>query len=169
MRHLLPLSLLLNATLAAAGPIGRLPGAPVRPAVLPSMRVPLPVLPLTSLPGVSVPAANGGINLPGKPSPLPVPLPAELSAPAAAAPIMPGAPVAPAATSAAPIADSGEGFFMRWDLLDGEDDGLSPVFVPVVPGPKPLAPAGAMAELEYAADETPLELFDGGRTLVLAR
>ncbi len=166
MRHLLPLFLLLHAASAAAGPLGRLPVAPIRPAAFSSIRVPLPILPLTSLPGVSVPAANGGVNLPGKPSPLPVPLPAQLSAPA---PVVAGAPLAPAPAAAAPVTDTDEGFFMRWDLLDGEDDGLSPVYVPVVPGPKPLSPAGAMVELERAADEAPLEVFDGGRVLVLSR
>lgn len=168
MRHLLPLSLLLNATFAVAGPIGRLPVAPLRPVAAASIRMPLSILPLTSLPGVSMPAANGGVNLPGKPSPLPLPVPAELASPAPIIEAMSMLPAAPAA-AVAPVAGSGEGYFMRWDLLDGEDDGLSPVYVPVTPGPKPLAPAGAMVELERAADEAPFELFDGGRTLVLSR
>lgn len=148
MRHLLSLSLLLNAALASSAAFsGRVPTRPL-PLTLPIVR--LPSLPLTSLPGVSLPAANGGVNFPGKLPPLPVQLPIEVA---------PAADVKPAA-----FADDGdEGFFLRWDLLDG-DDGLAGALVPNVPSPKPLSPAGAMRELERVED-APFEGFDGSQRL----
>lgn len=146
MRHLLASALLLNAALASSAAFsGRLPA---RPLPLAAQTVRLPLLPLTTLPGVSLPAANGGVNFPGKLPPLPVQLPIE---------------VAPAAA-----AEASEGFFLRWDLLDG-DDGLAGALVPNAPSPKPLSPAGAMRELERVED-APFEGFDGSKLLpVFAR
>jgi hypothetical protein len=143
MRKLLPLALVLNAALASAAAFnGKIPSVSVPVAV---MRVPaLPILPLTQLPTVNLPAAQAGIELPGAPNPLPMRLPAEVSAPSSA--IEP-ARFAPAAVGAAPEA----GFFMRWDLLSG-DEGHANVMAPLKPAPKPLAPAGAMAELRHAAE-----------------
>lgn len=162
MRHLLPLSLLLNAALGhAAGFNGRLPARAL--GVTPSVSVDplkLPLLPLTQLPTVSLPAPSGGVELPGKPVPLPLIVPSQLPPPGLATPPAP-----------AEGASAGEGVVhLRWDLLDG-DDGLSPVAVPLQPGPKPLSPAGAMAELERAG-AAPSEAFDAGRldgSLVLSR
>lgn len=146
MRHLLASALLLNAALASSAAFsGRLPA---RPLPLAAQSVRLPILPLTTLPGVSLPAAQGGVNLPGKLPPLPIQLPVEVA---------PAAPVA-----AAPFAEEdGEGFFLRWDLLDG-DDGLAGALLPNAPSPKPLSPAGAMRELERVED-APFEGFDGSK------
>lgn len=163
MRHLLPLSLLLNAALGnAAGFNGRLPARAL--SLTPSVAVnplKLPMLPLTRLPSVSLPAASGGVELPGKPVPLPLIVPAQVTAP----------DFAPAALAPIEAGSAGEGVVhLRWDLLDG-DDGLSPAAVPLKPGPKPLSPAGAMAELEHAGS-APSEAFDAGRldrSLVLSR
>lgn len=158
MRHLLPLSLLLNAALgSAAGFTGRLPARALglTPS-LPVLPVTLPVLPMTQLPSARLPALSGGVELPGKPTPLPMQLPAQL--------------VAPLALEAAPLAPAEAGgpvIHMRWDLLDG-DDGLAAAMVPLKPGPKPLPPAGAMAELE-SASERPGQVFDAVRTPLALR
>jgi hypothetical protein len=160
MRHLLPLSLLLNAALgSAAGFTGRLPARAIglTPSI-PVLPVTLPVLPLTQLPSARLPAVSGGVELPGKPTPLPMQLPAELVAPAA----LEAAPLAPAE------AGGGVVLHLRWDLLDGDDDGLAGALVPLKPGPKPLPPAGAMAELEYAS-ERPGQVFDAVPTPLALR
>lgn len=156
MRKLLPLALFLNAALASAAPLpGKLPGAPLTPvfAVVPAR---LPMLVVTQLPSVKLPALHEGLQLPGKPSPLPLPLPAQLAE-------------APLAAPLAAAADGAGIFFLRWDLLDGDDDGLAGAMVPANPGPKPLPPAGAMAQLE-SAPAAPEQVFDALRPLAaLAR
>lgn len=153
MRHLLPLFLVFHAAPAlSAAFTGKIPGL-----VSPIAR--LPLNPSISLPGVNLPATQGGVGLPGKLPPLPVQLPVEV-APAAAP---------DAAGPAAAFLDDDASYFLRWDLLDGEDDGMAGALVPVAPGPKPLSPAGAMRELVFA-DEAPAEVFDAGRrTPLLAR
>lgn len=77
------------------------------------------------------------ISLPSKLPPLPLTLPAELreQGPAATAP------------------------FLRWDLLNDDNDGLDALLVPVGPEPKPLPPSGAMVQLKRAV-ETPGEIFE---------
>lgn len=153
MKKLLPLTLLLNAALSHAAAFnGKLPVSIPSFTVVP-MRLPsLPVLPLTGtrLPNVSLPAAQGGIELPGAPNPLPMQLPHELIVP----------------ERAVEAAHGHDQVFMRWDLLKGDDDGLAGALVPVTPNPKGFPPSGAMAELPTAVSadralETAELVFDG--------
>ncbi|MCM2304083.1 MAG: hypothetical protein NDJ72_05230 [Elusimicrobia bacterium] len=155
----------LPTTLGNIAPVV-LPGRPVMPMILPTVdaviAVPaikpvlnptaFPVIAPISLPVYPVPAI-GPVRLPGVPSPLPLPTPAALAAARRPAP-----------------SSVEEPFFINWSLLDDKGgDEAAAAMVPNDPGPRPLAPAGALNELRDLANGrdpirmTPVRLFDGGR------
>lgn len=89
-----------------------------------------PMLPAASFPSPSLPV-NFPRNLPGAWNHLPVELPAEAAVPVPK--------------------PSHDTYHLDWSFLDGGHD-VAHVASPVGPAPRPLPPAGAGAQLAYAAD-----------------
>lgn len=129
MRKLAPLLLALGLSAAAKAAT---PVAIVKINVTTvSTIIPLPM----SFPGVSRPAVILPAQLPGVPSPLPLPTPAVFKP-------------FPAALLVKPFsAPSTGGSFLDWSFLDKRDDDegdeAAGALVPADPGPKPMPPAGS--------------------------
>lgn len=138
---------------------------------------------------LKLPTVNGyAVELPGvKSLTVPLQMPGvTVSAPAAlpvvaariAVPALAPTPIALSVVKAAP--STGDHFALDWSLLDGTSGGKadkdgeehSGELVPVDPGPKPMPPAGAHAQLRDAtAGRKPIrmaaeKLFDGRRETI---
>ena len=108
-----------------------LSGAAAAPMAPSLMSMPLtPLAPALSLPSPSLPV-NFPRSLPGVWNHLPVELPAEAAVPVPR-----------------PAHDE---YHLDWSFLDGGHH-VAHVAIPVSPAPKPLPPAGAKAQLVYAAE-----------------
>lgn len=131
-----------------------LSGSAAAPMAASLQSMPLsPLLPAPMLPSPSLPM-NFPRTLPGVWNHLPVELPAEAAVPV---------PV--------PARDQ---YHLDWSFLDGGHD-VAHVANPQNPAPKPLPPAGARAQLVYAAEVVSHEivgaadaLYDNARALVVA-
>ncbi len=156
MRKLAPLLLGLGLSAAAKA------ATPVAIVKLNSTTI-TTIIPM-SFPGVSRPAVILPAQLPGIPSPLPLPTPAVFK------------PVPAALLAKNFSAPSTGGSFFDWSFLDKRDDDgeeAAGALVPADPGPKPMPPAGsALSELRDAIfgrepirvhAVKPEQLFDGRR------
>lgn len=168
MKNLITLSalvLLTPAVRAAVLPVEAaalpLSGASLSAAAAPSAAltlksVPLPLMPSApSLPSFPAPV-QGPMRLPGAERPLPLALPAQLP-------------------SALPASLPSSKYHLDWSFLDDQDGEASAAVVPAGPGPKPLPPSGAAAQLTFASRAAKKDLagvvsavFDRSRVLVSA-
>jgi hypothetical protein len=136
--------LLLSAAAAEAAvlPVRILPFAALSVGVAAAAAAPLALKALSlpsaplSLPSLPAPV-SGPMSLPGPASPLPLPQAVELAP---------------------------DDIHLDWSFLDGPDAAV--VVLPRGRGPKPLPPAGAAAQLTFAAKGA-ARLFDHARPLVL--